>query len=67
MTAEFDPLRDEGEAYGEALVETGGVAETKRYDGVIHGFFNMLTNEPVDEVLAATRDAVAALRQGFAG
>ncbi len=40
-TCEYDPLRDEGEAYGEALREQGVEAENKRYDGLIHGIANM--------------------------
>lgn len=38
-TAEFDPLRDEGENYGELLNEAGVTATVKRYDGQIHGIF----------------------------
>jgi acetyl esterase len=40
-TCEFDPLRDEGEAYGEALRANGVAAENKRYDGLIHGAASM--------------------------
>ena len=40
-TCEFDPLRDEGEAYGEALRANGVHVDQKRYDGLIHGAANM--------------------------
>lgn len=40
-TCEFDPLRDQGEAYGAALRAAGVAAENKRYDGLIHGVCNM--------------------------
>jgi acetyl esterase/lipase len=63
ITAEFDPLRDEGEAYAERLVESGVAAELVRYDGMIHGFFSMAGI--VDQGRKALALAANRLRSAF--
>ncbi len=52
VTAEYDPLRDEGEAYAEKMRAAGVRVELRRFDGLIHGFFDM------GSVSAAARTAV---------
>lgn len=64
MTAEFDPLRDEGIAYAEALSDAGNRVEHKLYEGMIHGFFNQSRILPC--TAQGMEDAVARLRAAFA-
>lgn len=44
ITAEYDPLRDEGEAYGEKLKEAGNRVEIHRISDALHGFFSLPPN-----------------------
>ncbi len=53
VTAGFDPLRDEGEAYAAALEAAGVPVVLRRFDGLFHGFINSIGVSPV------CRDAVA--------
>lgn len=60
VTTEFDPLRDEGEAYADRLAEAGVPVEKVRYDGLVHGFQDMGPFSPA--ATSAVDDTVARIR-----
>ena len=64
ITAEYDPLRDEGEAYGSRLQAAGVATTITRYHGMIHGFFGMVG--VMDQSRDAVNQAAAALQAAFA-
>lgn len=63
VTAEYDPLLDEGEAYADLLREADVAVTAKRYDGLMHGFINMTStkcaNSAIAEMAAVLRTALA--------
>ena len=63
ITAEFDPLRDEGEAYAARLRECGVPVKAARYDGMIHDFVNIAE---LRQSRVAVGEAAAELRKAFA-
>jgi acetyl esterase len=64
ITAECDPLRDQGEHYAAALRAAGVVVEQKRYEGMIHPFVSLAGI--IGGARTAIADAAAAMRAGLA-
>ncbi len=61
ITAECDPLRDDGEAYAKRLSDVGIASRVKRYPGMFHGFMGF--SRALPEAAEAFDDAGAALRE----
>jgi acetyl esterase len=61
MTAAFDPLKDEGEAYAEKLKESGVKVKYSCYQGMVHGFIAM--PGAVDMAKTALLDAAHYLKE----
>ncbi|MEY3616441.1 MAG: hypothetical protein RLZZ518_1444 [Actinomycetota bacterium] len=63
ITAEYDPLRDEGEAYAARLAAVGVKTAAVRFHGQIHAFFGM--SELLDDAAAAIALSASYLRKHF--
>lgn len=64
VTAEFDPLRDQGIAYSDALAAAGNTVTATTYEGMFHGFFSM--GLMLDRAKVAVEDATEVMRDAFA-
>ena len=79
LTAQYDPLRDEGEAYAERLAQDGVRVEHRRFEGQMHGFFTMgdilpgsaagldFVVQAIDRQLAPVHFDAIVVGAGFAG
>ncbi|HZV74393.1 MAG TPA: alpha/beta hydrolase [Conexibacter sp.] len=64
LTAEYDPLRDEGEAFARQLAAAGVDVEQRRFDGLVHGSTDFAGRVPAAH--AVLDEIVRLLRADFA-
>ena len=64
ITAQYDPLKDEGDAYAKRLIDAGIATDHQVADGMIHGFFGMTPAVP--DALKWVNHAGANLRKALA-
>ncbi len=64
IVAGYDPLRDEGVEYAEALIHAGNRVRLSNYEGMVHGFY--LMGGMVDASRRAISESAAMLREAFA-
>ncbi len=63
ITAEFDPLRDQGEAYAMRLLEANVPVTYRCYDGMFHCFLSFA--KELEQTQAGLREVIEALRSAF--
>jgi acetyl esterase len=63
LTAGYDPLRDEGRAYADRLIEAGIKVTYTNYPGTIHGFFSM--TRFLQQGIKANDEAAMVMRAHF--